>query len=152
MAGVEHPEFGVAGPQRVFALDGGDRMHRVRPAQGGGGHFRQADGPDLPGRHQLAEGADAVLDGDLPVPAMQVVEVDDVGLQALQAIVAGLLDRLGPAVDHPHPVHAGHAALGGQDVFLPAALQGVADQGLVGAEAVERGGVQEAVAEVERAQ
>src|SRR6059058_4331807 len=49
---------------------------------------------DLALFHQPAQFADAVLDRDLLVPAMQVVQVDHVGLQAAQAVLAVPADRL----------------------------------------------------------
>ena len=42
-AGVEHGDLGVARPERIFGLEGGDRMDRVGLAQRGGGDFGDAD-------------------------------------------------------------------------------------------------------------
>ena len=77
---------------------------RVRPAHGGGRDLAQADRPDLAGLDQVGQRADAVFDRHALVPAVQVVEVDDVGLQPRQAVVAvrlmasgGRRSRAGPA-------------------------------------------------------
>ena len=53
-----------------------------------GGYLRKADGPDLSLPHQIRKRADALLDGHVPIHPMEVVEIDDVGLQAFQAVVA----------------------------------------------------------------
>ena len=94
--------------------------------------------------------ADALLDRQALVPAVQVVEVDDIGAQVAEAVLEVAADDLGPAVDHPLAVEAEHAALGRQQVVAAAPLEHLAEQPLVGAEAVERRGVQVGVAEVER--
>ena len=55
---------------------------------------------DLAGAHQVVEGAHRLLERGVVVEAMGLVEVDVVGLQALQGPVAGLDDVLArePAV------------------------------------------------------
>ena len=112
----------------------------MRPAQGGGRHFGQTDRAYLAGALQLRQRAHAFLDGHRPVPAMQVVHVDDVGAQSPQRVFAGLLQGLGAAVDDP--LHAGlgfhtlHAALAGQGIARTRRRQGAAHQLFVGAEAV----------------
>ncbi len=148
---LQRAEFGVAGPERVFVLQRGDRMHRVGPAQRRGRYLGQADRADLAGAHQVGQRADAVLDRHLLVPAVQVVQIDHVGAQPTQAVLAGLLQRLRPAVDHPLAVDALHAALARQREPRAVRRQHAADQFLVGAEAVQRGGVEQRHAQIERA-
>ena len=87
-ARVEHGHFGVARPQRVFGLDGGQRVHGVRTADGCRRHLAHADRPHLAGLDQTRHRADALFDRQALVPAVQVVEVDDVGLEPRQAVVA----------------------------------------------------------------
>ncbi len=99
--------------------------------------------------------ADAVLDRHALVPAVQVVQVDDLGAQTLEAVLAVACDGLGAAVDDALDAvvegHAGHAALAGQRDLAAMRLEHPADQRLVGAEAVERGGVEHRHAQLQRA-
>jgi len=82
---------------------------------------------------------------------VQVVEVDDVGLQPLEALFAVTADRLGTAVDLPLPLGvAEHAALGGEDDLAAPVPEHAADERLVGAEAVKRRRVEHRHAELER--
>jgi len=112
-------------------------MHVVRPAQGVGRNLGQADAADLARLHQFGQRADAVLDRHALVPAVQVVEIDDVGLQPLQAVLAGLLQYVGMAVELALALCiAERPALAGQNELAAMFLEHVADQGFVGAEAV----------------
>jgi len=61
-AGLNQPQFGVARPQRILRLDGGDRMDGVRTAQRVGRDLGEPDGADLSGLDQAAEFADRMLD------------------------------------------------------------------------------------------
>jgi hypothetical protein len=134
----------------------------MRLAQRLGGDFAQAQRAQLAGANQVAHGPDAVLDGHRPrarlVPAVQVVQVDDVRLQALQAVFAVAPDGLGAAVDHPlqRPARpdrlAAQAALGAQHITLAVPLHRTAEQRLVGAKAIERCGVEQRHAGVQRVQ
>ena len=73
---------------------------------------------------------------------MEVVEVDDVGAEATQGGLGGRPDRLRPPVDDPLAVDPGHAALAGEDDPVAVWSEDPADELLVGAEAVERCGVE----------
>ena len=92
----------------------------MRLAQGGGRDFTQSDRLDLARAHQVRKRAHAVFDGHLLVPAVQVVEIDHVGAQALQRGFAGGTQRGRAAVDHTHQlavashVHPLHAAFAGE--------------------------------------
>ena len=74
--------------------------------------------------------------------------------QTLEAVLAVAADRLGPAVDDAlhalGELHAGHAALAAQHDLRAFGLQALADELLVGAEAIQRRGVEQRDAEVER--
>ncbi len=111
-------------------------MHGMGTAQRGGGNLGQADALHLARAHQIGQSVDAVLDRHLLVPSVQVIEVDDVGLQALQAFLAGSLDRPGTAIDDALAFYAGHAALAGKEYVLPVRLEHAAEQRFVLAEAV----------------
>ena len=99
-AGIEHRDLGVARPQRIFGLHRGDGMHRVRAAQRGADTSDRPMARTLPARTMPAMRADAVLDGHPLVPAVQVIEIDHVGLEPGEAFVAGAQERFRPAVDH----------------------------------------------------
>lgn len=157
-AGVEHRDLGVARPERILGLQRRDRVHCVGLSQRVGRNLGQADGADLARAHQVAQRAHAVLDRHRFVPAVQVVEVDHVGVEALERFLAGRANGLGAAVDHAHllavalEVDAGHAALAREREAAAVLGQHAADQALVGAEAVQRGGVEMGHAGVERGQ
>ena len=122
----------------------------MAPSKGFGPHLRQADGPDFSGPDEVAQGPHALLDRHPAVHAMKVEEVDDLHLQPTQAVIAGAADVLRPAGQLPPSLRIGaEAALAGQDELVPARLEGLADQGLVVAEPVDGGGVEEGVAHVE---
>ena len=142
----------VAGEQRVLGLQGGDRVHGVRPADGGGRGLGQAEVADLAGLDELGHGADGLLDRDGLVDAVLVVEVDVVDAEALQRGVAGRADVVGAAVDADHGAvgEALVAELGGELDLVAPAGDGLADELLVGEGAVHVGGVEEGHAEVER--
>ena len=75
---------------------------------------------------------------------MQVKEIDHVGPQPLQALLAGLQRIFGAAVDAALAVgQAQIAELGGQDRTLAPVAKGAADQFLVRALPIHVGGVDE---------
>ena len=73
-----------APPQRVLALDGRDRLHGVRPADGLHAGLGEAEVPHLALGDQLLDRARHLLDRHVRVDAVLVEEVDRVGAQALQ--------------------------------------------------------------------
>ncbi len=83
-AGGDDLALQVPGEQGPLALQGGDGVLGRTPAHGVDRRLRQAEVADLAGGHQLAHGADGVLDGDRQVGAVQVVEVDVVHAEAGQ--------------------------------------------------------------------
>ena len=83
---------------------------------------------------------------------MLVVQVDVLDAQPVQRRVAGRADILRAAVDRPAAVRPPLVPeLGGQHHLVPAALDGPADQPLVGEGAVRVGRVEESHAQVEGA-
>jgi len=126
-------------------------VHGVRLAQGRRGDFRKADCPDLPLLHQIRQRPDAVLDGHVPVLPMEVIEIDHVGLQALQAVAARAPQRLGTTVDHPRArLVPEDPALAGEHDVGAVRLEDRADELLVGAESIEGCGVEQRDAAIER--
>ena len=127
LADREHRCLGAAGEQRVGRLFGPEPQqpaplgHLVRLDDFLGRKGRAAEGPDLPGVHEVAQRGQRLLDVGRVVRPVDLVQVDPVGLQPPQA----LLD-LGD--DPPPRVAAAVAAiahrevhLGGQDDVIPAA-------------------------------
>lgn len=112
--------FGLPPPQRVFALQCGDRLHRVRVADGLRAGLREAEVPDLPPLDQLLDRAGHLLDRDVAVDTVLVEQVDVVGTQPFQRLVDGAADRFGPAVQTPRlPGGQLEAELGRDDDLIP---------------------------------
>ena len=108
---------------------------------------------DLALGHELAHGADRLLNRRVGVDAVLVVEVDVVDTQPEQRAVAGLAHVLGPAVDGApgRIVRVTHdAELGGDDRLVAVPGQRLADEQLVGVRPVHVGGVEEGDPELER--
>ena len=80
---------------------------------------------------------------------MQVVKVDEVGLQTAQAGLAGGLDAGGCPIHGAFAVTDQDAALAGKGEFVAARLEHLADHGLVMPQTVEAGGVEKGVADVQ---
>src|SRR5947207_2270418 len=120
-------------------------------ADGLGSGLGQSDVQDLSLCHQLAQGADGVLDGGVRVDPMLVIEVDAVGTQPLQ----GALDS-GPDVRRA-AVEGSGATAGVRDEAelrrhhdtVAPPLQSAADEFLVRVGAVDLGGVDVRDAELE---
>ena len=145
----EHLGLRVAGPQRVLGLQRRDRVHGVRPADGVDPGFGQADVADLALGDQLGEGADDLLDRRVRVDPVLVVQVDVVGVEPAQRSFDGDADVLGAAVGPDSAGVRHEPELGGEHHLVAAALEGAADEFLVGVGAVDLGGVDQGDAEVE---
>ena len=76
--------FGLAPPERVFALQRGDGLDGVGAADGLRAGFGQAEVPDLACCDQVLHGAGDVFDGHVGVDAVLIEEIDGVDLQALE--------------------------------------------------------------------
>jgi hypothetical protein len=149
----------LAEPQRILALQGRDRLHRVGLADGLGTGFRQAEMLDLALGDQVLDRPGHVLDRHVGIDAVLVEQVDHLDAQALQRGLGHLADVLGLAVD---AAHAGialarafrrdvEAELGGDHDLVAERLQAFADQLLVRIGAVDLGGVEEGHAQLDRA-
>src|SRR5206468_7270669 len=146
--------LGVAAPQRILALHGGDRVHRVRAAQRVGRAFGEAEVAHLARLHELRHRADRLLDRHGRIDAVLVVEIDRFEAEPLQAAVAGVAHIVGLARDtHRAPALAHEAELGREhDAVAPSARgEETADHRLVVAAAVRIGGIPEGHADLDRA-
>ena len=155
-AGLQHGNLGVARPQRVLGLQGGDGVHSVGAAQRAGRHFGQAQCAHLAFFHQTRHFAHAVFNGYFLVETVQVVEVNDVGLQAAQAVFAVLAQRRRSAINHAldaiRECHARQATLAGQGEALTVGFEHLAQQGFVGPKAIQCGGVKQRDTGIQRGQ
>ena len=91
--------LGLAPPERVLALQRGDRLDGVRAADRLHARLGEAEVPDLARLDQLLHRAGDVLDRDARVDAVLVEQVDRVGPEPLQRRVDAALDRLRAAVE-----------------------------------------------------
>ena len=152
-ASVQGRYLGIARPQGIFRLNRTDRVNAMGLAKRIGGDLGEPDGLDLSLFHHLGHRPDAVLDRNALVPAMKVIKVDRIGLQAFEAVLTGLCEDLGPAIDFAQPLCvAEHAAFAGEHILPATCFQDIADQRLIGAKAVKRRRIDKAVAEIERFQ
>lgn len=106
------------------------------PAQCCRRHFRQANGFDLSFAHLVGQCASAFFDGHLLLPAVQVIQIDDLGAQAPEAFVTGTFEGLEPSVDHPLAVDGGNSALAGQYKPETVAAEYAPDQFFIGTESI----------------
>ena len=145
--------LGIARPHRVLGLQGGDRVHGMRPPDGVGRRLGQAEEAHLALGHELGHRPDRLLNRGVGVDAVLVVEVDVVDAEPLEGAVAGLAHVLGTAVDGALGRVVGvadDAELGGDDRLVALPGQRLADEHLVGVRPVHVGGVEEVDPELER--
>ena len=119
----------------------------MRFAQRGGGDFAQANLTHLACAHEVTQCTHAVLNRHLFVPAVQVVQVNHIRAQTRQAVFTIFTKRLGTTVNHAlHTFgegHARHAAFAAQGDLAAVRFERFAHQQLIGAKAIERGGVKQ---------
>ena len=116
-----------------------------------GVHGRGADVAGFAGFHDIVEGFEGFFDGGFVVPAMDLVEVDVVGLEAAEALVDFEEDRFAGEAAAVGVVAHEAVDLGGEDdVFaFGVGLEEAADEFFAGAVGVDVGGVEEIDAEIE---
>jgi hypothetical protein len=127
-------------------------VDRVGAAQRFGAGFGQADVAHLALAHQLRHGAHRVLDRRLGIDPVLVVQVDRLDAEPLQRRLAGLANIVRPAAEsHVVAVGLAHdAELRRHDDALSTPGDRPADEFLVGADAIDVGGVEQRDAAVER--
>jgi hypothetical protein len=116
-----------------------------RAADGLGPGFRQAEKTHLASGNQVTHRADGLLDGHLRVNPVLVVKVNHLQPEPLQAGIAGRADVFGPAIDAEKRAGgvADVAELRCQHDLAAPVTNGLADQRLVGAQAVHVRRIQE---------
>ena len=124
-------------------MQGGDRMNGVGPAQRGGRNFRQTDGSDLSLGHQIGHGSHGLLHGNVRIQAVQVIEIDDIDTQPLQAFFAGCGNIFGSPADAHRTVLVSHETkFGGDQHILATVFQHPGNQGFIVSVAIHIGGVE----------
>ncbi len=136
--------------QRIFVLHGGDRMNRVGTADRLRVRLGETQRAHLALLDRARHGADGVLDRHGRIDAMQIPEVDDVDLQALQTGVERLRHVLGAAVGDAATLAAEIAELRREHDVVAATRDRLAEQLLVVAEAIHVGAVEHGNAAIER--
>ena len=102
--------------------------------------------------HELAHRPDRVLDRHGPIDTMDVVEVNDIGLEPLQAALAARLNVFWPAVRCWRAVGCAQIAeLAGDHVLVAMALHRASDQFLVTAQTIGVRAVKKMHADLARA-
>ena len=134
--------FHASFDERVFGLDGGNRLNRVRAANGLRARLREAEVQNLPGLDQILDRAGHVFDRHGEIDAVLVVEIDAVGPEALERFLDDLPDTLRPAVQPVRAVDL-EAELGGDGDLVADRREGLADQFLVDVGTVDFRGVEE---------
>ena len=154
--GGEDLVLDVARPQRPLRLQRGDRVDRARAAERLGRRLAEPEVAHLALLHELGHRADRLLDLRARVHAVQVVEVDVVGAEALQRALDGAPDVLARPVGDPLRRVLGRrgeadAELRGQHDLVAPAGERLAEQLLVRVRPVQLGRVEERAAELQRA-
>jgi len=85
--GLDEAEFGIARPERIFRLNGRDRVHGVSSTKRVGRCFGEPDRADPARFDETRQFADRVFDRNRFVDAMDIVEIDVVDAEALQRTV-----------------------------------------------------------------
>jgi hypothetical protein len=116
-----------------------------------GEHRRRADVQGLAGAHDVVQRLERFLDRHRRVPAMDLVQVDEVGAQALQAGIDLREDGLARQAHAVRPLVHALVDLGRDDDLAAACVleQGPADDLLARAVGVHVGGVEEVDAEIQ---
>ena len=147
-------QFGFTPEQRIFALDGRDRLDRMGAANGPGTGLGQAEMADLALGDQVADGAGNVLDRHGRIDAVLIEQVDPVGAQALQRGFGHGLDMGGRLLVPPRrpPVSGSMSKpeLGRDHHPVADGMKGLAQQFLVEEGAVSLGCVEQRHATVMR--
>ena len=121
-------------------------MDFVCAAHGLRGGLGQPEVADLSCAHEFGHSANGFFDGDIGIDAMLVVEIDRVDAEALQACIAGGAHIGGASVYAAH-VRVGLAAQDaefcGEADFVAKAANGLTNQYLVVAVAVDVRGIKE---------
>lgn len=116
----------------------------MRPAQSLWRRLRKAEITHLSLPHEPRHRSHRILDGRFGVDPVQIIEIDAIDLQALQARLAGRSNMIGAPIDADEPpVWRAHAAaFCGKHQKVAPVENRAADKLLVPAQAVDIGGIE----------
>src|SRR6266567_1596030 len=138
--------LGFAPPQRVFALDRGDRLDGVRPPHRLHARLGKSEVLDLAFADQVLDRAGDIFDRHARVNAMLIEQIDDARLQSLERRFGHLFDVIGTAVEAPllavFRVDI-EAELGCDHHLIANGSQSLAYEFLIRERAIDFGGVEE---------
>src|SRR5687768_1769073 len=127
-------------------------MHRMGAPDRSRSSLAKSQVSYLPGPYELGHRAHCFLDRHIGIDAMLIVEIDDLDIEAPEAVFAGLAHIIGPAAHAPETsIFAAYIAeFGGEKHFVAAPRSRAADEFLVAPDAVHVGSVEEIYAPIER--
>src|SRR5262249_3494110 len=138
--------------QRVFALHGGDRVHRIGAADALGVRLAKAEMAHLALLDEAAHRADRVLERPTGIDAVRGIEVYRVNAESGEARLASLLDVGRTTVDAiGAPGTAGLAEFRRDDDLVAHRFEGAAEQFLVVPPTIHVGAVEMVDAELDGA-
>src|SRR5215207_6295161 len=142
----------VPSKERILRLEGADGVHGVGLPDGLWSRLGEPEVANLAGLHKLLHRADRLVDGCLRVHAVLVVDVYVIHAEARERSVAGRphVVWLTAHAAEAHVLAAHVAEIGGEHDLVAPALDGPADELLVGEGAVHVGRVEEGYAELYR--
>lgn len=148
---IEHRDLGIAHPGRIFALHRRDRMDGMAAPDRGRVHLAEPDRPDLPRFDRARQFAHRILDRHQRIGPVEIIEIDHIGAEPDQGVVQRPADRFRPCIQHAFAVDCIQHAFAGQGEFGSAMHHRAIEQPFVTADTVDRGGVEESAAQIERA-
>ena len=111
-------------------------------------HLGQTNAANFSGPYQITQSAYAFLDGHSFIPAVQVIQVNHIRVEATQTVVAGGLDGFGSAINHSHfftvtvDINPLHTAFAGQDEATAVFGQNLADDAFALTKAIKGCGIE----------
>src|SRR2546421_6748861 len=145
-ANTEHFLFWIARPERIFRLQRGNGMHRMRASDGIGASFGQTEIAHLAGPNQLRQRAYGFFDRRLRIDPMLIVKIDAINAEPAQARFACLLHVLGFAVNAAKTWRirvAQDSELRRDDNSMAFAANSASEQLLIGVRTINVGGIKE---------
>ena len=144
LEGRQHFRFGLPKPQRVFALERGDRLDGVGAADRLHAGFREPEVLDLAFVNQILHRPGDVFDRHVRVHAVLIEEVDRLDLQTLQRGLGNLFDVRRPAIEAARSIgFEREPELGRDDHLVTEGAERFADELFIDERAVGFGGVEE---------
>jgi hypothetical protein len=146
----QHVAFDFALEHVVGRLIGGERCHRAEPVHLRRQKIADADGADFAGYEQILHRAGALFHRHVRIGPMHLIKIDDIGLQPAQRIVDFLQDAAATGVAERLAVLPVEACFGGDGHLRAPASQRRTDDLLGMAEAIDRRGVDQCDAAIDR--